>query len=642
MNKTANLNPNTTAFVGLSYINAILRLVESTSPKSLDDYLISPKFIYRGITKRHINNVSVNEIEDNNNANQIYKDSQADILNQASNKKDNPDDYLNEIYNSNLFKSLAPNEIRSGASIRLHNDFGDNNKNKVHKEITSAYYIQYIKNLISEVKNAYPSFNNLSDLEILAELQHKGAASCLVDFSQNILISLWFATQTDIEDFGYLFLYDINSDVFIRDNISFISRDNCNENIESLLLQTKKAGSYVYECKSKFWSWRPTNINSRIARQDSIFIFGMEPFLTKEHGVKVFPIIPEWKIPIQSALKTFFGLTAETIYPDSDGFASSNSKANSISPSTSYINPYFNKTFKDFDMLQSGISCMLKGEYGIALNLFHHFEGINNITQNIDAEHKPETSAAIVKLIHIELYHSIARCYLKLSKSNSSKLWQAEVYYSKAFDLIIDYNNSKTGIADKQDTNLAEYSSSTVCGVNKNYIETYLRNKLRKITDNYIDVLYDLKLYDKALDTLVKLENNNSNIKEILYTVRISIYILELLNSDKETPLNNNTQECNIQLCKIANKYFELVRYSINNITEIDKIKEKAKEVTELLNVYPTDDSYGHLYWNFSDIRNAINDRLRNNIEVLSILETTLAKIENYQEITYNRPNHLL
>ena len=32
-----------------------------------------------------------------------------------------------------------------------------------------------------------------SDLELLAELQHNGAATCLIDFTTNALVALWFA-----------------------------------------------------------------------------------------------------------------------------------------------------------------------------------------------------------------------------------------------------------------------------------------------------------------------------------------------------------------------------------------------------------------------------------------------------------------
>ena len=42
------------AFQGLNYINAILRLVEESSRTNLKEQIISPKFIYRGITKRYV------------------------------------------------------------------------------------------------------------------------------------------------------------------------------------------------------------------------------------------------------------------------------------------------------------------------------------------------------------------------------------------------------------------------------------------------------------------------------------------------------------------------------------------------------------------------------------------------------------
>lgn len=37
----------------------------------------------------------------------------------------------------------------------------------------------------------------LTDLELLAELQHFGAATCLVDFTRSALVALWFACQKD-------------------------------------------------------------------------------------------------------------------------------------------------------------------------------------------------------------------------------------------------------------------------------------------------------------------------------------------------------------------------------------------------------------------------------------------------------------
>lgn len=640
-------NPTISAFTGLKYINAIMSLVEEISNQPLYEQRISPKFIYRGITKRYISKASLYEDNDNiellkrlylwsenDSIAQTYINIQKNILSSAENSIASPEDYLKIIYKNDLYRFLIPEEIRSGASIRLYQDNNDAKDNKETPTITSAYYIQYIKNLISEVKNTYPSFNNLSDLEILAELQHKGAASCLVDFSQNILISLWFATQKDPEDFGYLFLYDINADVFMHNNIAYISRDNCEEKIETLLLKTKKTASYVEKHKTQFWSWRPTSLNSRIARQDSIFIFGMEPFIVKDHKIRVIPIIPSWKSDIQSALKTFFGLTAETIYPDSDGLASSHSKSNSISPTTSYLNPYFNADFNDFETLQSGISNLMKGEYSIALNLFHHFEGINNHLIINSERITLNSSIANIHLILIELYYSIAKCYHKLNK-----LWRAEEYYRKAFRLVYTCY-SEIGL----DTNLDRCDILIPQTVKNIYSEVnvkdYLRSTICKITDNYIDVLYDIRDYDKAIKVIelleIQEEQQGTCLREILHTVKISIYILQKLsdkNANKIGPVIKNNQ---IHLCHIANLFFELVEYSTDN-DDIYGIKDRAKKVAKLLETLPDNDDYGHLSWDFSDIRQAINKRFAENKNVLLILESTLAKIENYQEITYHR-----
>lgn len=55
-------NPTISAFTGLKYINAIMSLVEEISNQPLYEQRISPKFIYRGITKRYISKASLTKI----------------------------------------------------------------------------------------------------------------------------------------------------------------------------------------------------------------------------------------------------------------------------------------------------------------------------------------------------------------------------------------------------------------------------------------------------------------------------------------------------------------------------------------------------------------------------------------------------
>ena len=126
-------------------------------------------------------------------------------------KNVSPLDTLEHLMKCDNYKYTVPEYIKSGAAIRMQNL-----KNRSHID-----YINYIKNLIDDAKYRFSEYaaENYSDIEILADIQHKGGASCLVDFSNNFLISLWFATQTnkDDKDFGYLFCYDINVEMIEKD-----------------------------------------------------------------------------------------------------------------------------------------------------------------------------------------------------------------------------------------------------------------------------------------------------------------------------------------------------------------------------------------------------------------------------------------
>jgi hypothetical protein len=51
---------------------------------------------------------------------------------------------------------------------------------------------------------------SLSDLELLLELQHYGAATGLVDFSRDFLIALWFAAHDNKGKNGKVFVLNIN------------------------------------------------------------------------------------------------------------------------------------------------------------------------------------------------------------------------------------------------------------------------------------------------------------------------------------------------------------------------------------------------------------------------------------------------
>ena len=107
-----------------------------------------------------------------------------------------------------------------------------------------------------------------SQLELLADLQHFGAATCLIDFSKNPLIALWFACQNfDKFDKGKIVAVDSgDNDHFAQLNSKSIET----KDIEELLYPT----DIEKKPRDELWIWQPQHQNERIIAQQSAFIFG--------------------------------------------------------------------------------------------------------------------------------------------------------------------------------------------------------------------------------------------------------------------------------------------------------------------------------------------------------------------------------
>ena len=79
-------------------------------------------------------------------------------------------------------------KIEASAYRRLP-EVDKNNANKLLK--INREMLEKAKRLGHDLKDGH----RLSDLELLAELQHYGAATCLIDFTRNPLFALWIACQ---------------------------------------------------------------------------------------------------------------------------------------------------------------------------------------------------------------------------------------------------------------------------------------------------------------------------------------------------------------------------------------------------------------------------------------------------------------
>ena len=150
----------------------------------------------------------------------------------------------------------------------------------------------------------------LKDLEILAELQHFGAATCLIDFTYNALVALWFACQPDskTQDSERQPNGKVSAVFNKPTRFTEIKSDLLSGTIDRFLQDTDNPQLY---------HWQPRQQNNRIIAQQSIFLFGDYEFDADGECI----IAEKRKKSILDKLKRASGITEAMLFPDFDGFA---------------------------------------------------------------------------------------------------------------------------------------------------------------------------------------------------------------------------------------------------------------------------------------------------------------------------------
>ena len=180
------------------------------------------------------------------------------------------------------------------------------------------------KNLIEDAKQKLYHYGTnghiLSDIELLAKLQHFGASTRLLDFSKNILIALWFCASENREKTGLLIGISTN---IIRG--AGEGRFDFNQNYDDFIEK-------VLSSKGDIWFIDAPSIVTRITSQSSVFLcskciettYGSFSFPEKKY-YSLIAISPNLKKEIIIVLSKYFNITPYTIFPDIEGFAKANS-----------------------------------------------------------------------------------------------------------------------------------------------------------------------------------------------------------------------------------------------------------------------------------------------------------------------------
>ena len=202
--------------------------------------------------------------------------------------------------------------------------------------------------LIEPAKTANFSFEEgypISDLQILAKLQHFGAATGLLDFTWNPLVALWFACRAGEGDEcdGKVFVINLNDPM----NFQSVPNDAAAQSVQAI---------FPDEPVNTPWYWEPMPRNlpaPRILRQRSVFVIGQP--LIPGHVVNAIKIEAADKKAIRQELEDQLDINEQSLFIDIHGFSTANSTESPIrrvdSPSAYFIQG--NRSYQQSDYLQA-------------------------------------------------------------------------------------------------------------------------------------------------------------------------------------------------------------------------------------------------------------------------------------------------
>ena len=182
-------------------------------------------------------------------------------------------------------------------------------------------FLQINRDLITDARlrgHGERDGRELGDLEILAQLQHFGAATCLIDFTRNAQVALYFACEKDPKREKKSQDSENPPDgkvhVVHNDPLRFkkITPDLLKEKIDYFFPRF-----HPYGRDRQLYRWEPGYQNNRIIAQQSIFVFGDYEFDENDACI----VEESCKEDILIELERVSGITPAILYPDFDGFA---------------------------------------------------------------------------------------------------------------------------------------------------------------------------------------------------------------------------------------------------------------------------------------------------------------------------------
>ena len=196
--------------------------------------------------------------------------------------------------------------LTAGAYRRLRKEMA------AHPYAAHSLFVGYLYERTHEARMRFSNHGEKEALEIMAQLQHYGAATGLIDFTESALVALWFACGDPYEKTGKVFAIRLDDAEKIKE---IRTRDG---------LQGALDVFFGTENPEKLFAWRPGDSNARMLTQQSLFVFGAPQVEGTFLALEPFAIPRNNKVTIKRILEES-GISETFIFSDFSGFAEANS-----------------------------------------------------------------------------------------------------------------------------------------------------------------------------------------------------------------------------------------------------------------------------------------------------------------------------
>ena len=267
--------------------------------------------------------------------------------------------WVENLKGRNAFRGQANAEwpLQSSAYRRLLN------KKMRHPEFVGYLFTGYLHERVNEMTMRFSAHGDKRPLEVMALMQHHGAATGLIDFTESALAALWFACKDEQGKSGKVFAVRLDDGEKIQE---IKKREDMKGKLEKF---------FPMNPDKKLWVWRPGDGDSRMVTQQSLFIFG-RPEIGEEFINSEFPVQAEEKGRYMEILGRM-GVSENFIFSDFSGFSGANASS------------------KDYSLHLAGIYYAEKVKEDPKNALYHFQKGVFNAAQNADEEAIADYTCAI-------------------------------------------------------------------------------------------------------------------------------------------------------------------------------------------------------------------------------------------------------